>query len=308
MKALTAAVDQGDGPRSDPALGRPPEVRLVLGGGRVVHLRAVLARLCYAYFVLNRSPLGKGFVRREVLPRVAPGWPSAIRVSMLNGPVVDFGWGEVIGCSFAISGSFEPAELAAISRLALPGTCVIDVGANVGLMALVAAAAVGPTGSVVAVEPLPVNLVRLAENIQKNRYPWVQIEPAAAGSETGTATLHVTRDSAYPSLKTPAGGHRVIDAIAVSLRTIDNVWRERGMPRVSLLKVDVEGYELDVLRGAATLLKTCRPVVLAESHEEHLGAVDALLAQHGYQMDTPPGFSPWNHLWVAGDHHDGGTR
>jgi FkbM family methyltransferase len=261
-----------------------------------------LARLCFAFLVVNPHPVGKGFVRREVLPRVAPRWPSAILVSFSNGVSLKFGWGEGIGCSFATAGQFEAAELAAIGRYALPQSSVIDVGANVGLMTLAAAVAVGPGGSVLAIEPLPSNLSRLAENIRQNGLGHIHLEAAAAGSKTGMATLHLTRDSAYSSLVTPVGKQRIVGSVGVTMRRVDDIWHDHGQPAVSLIKIDVEGTELDVLQGARALLSTCKPVVLVESTGRRAVAVAELLRQGGYELETPPGFQPWNHLWVPAAH------
>jgi hypothetical protein len=80
--------------------------------------------------------------------------------------------------------------------------------------------------------------------------------------------------------------------------TLDALWDRCGVPPVQVVKIDVEGYELEVLRGGRRLLTDARPDVLVETHQP-AGPVE-LFAELGYrQLPHQPGFEPWNHVFVS---------
>jgi len=150
------------------------------------------------------------------------------------------------------------AELPLVRDLARPGYTVVDVGANIGYYTLLFESVVGVTGRIVAFEPEPDNLAELRVNVEKNSLRNVTIEPCAVGARSGTVAFARginggVRDDAVSSTG---------DEVRVPLVTLD----EALSGAVDLIKIDVEGYEEEVLRGATRTLRTQRPALFVEIH------------------------------------------
>jgi FkbM family methyltransferase len=255
----------------------------------------VIARLVRAYVLRFPLARGKGVVLRHVVP-LLPERDREFEFTSGSGSIV-VGWDEVVGRHILREGSFEPAELAAALACVQAGDNVIDVGANIGLLTVPLGHAVAPGGIVVAIEPLPSNTRRLRANIARNDLDTVRVVEAAVGSADGRATLHTAGDPAFGSLREVVK-HRTSVDLDVALRSLDSLWGELGRPAVALVKIDVEGAELDVLEGARELLATARPVLLIEADPgAAANTVRSTLDLAGYAEATPPGFSGENHLF-----------
>ena len=149
------------------------------------------------------------------------------------------------------------AERHLLHRLLRPGMRVADVGANIGYYALLFAAAVGPGGEVVCCEPEPDNLAELDRTLAWNQLVNVRVLPVALGESDGEVRLV----RGVNGMVRPNGGGPE-DTVVVPLRRLDAI-----LPgRVDLLKVDVEGYEGQVLNGAERLLQEYRPIIFLEIH------------------------------------------
>lgn len=154
-------------------------------------------------------------------------------------------------------GDYEPDTLAAVARLAPAGGTVIDVGANIGLISLWAARCVGAAGQVIAIEPSRWAMERLAGNARRNGMNNIVPVLGAASDHDGEGTMFVIN------------GYRVDDTVTntherVAFHTIDRIVAERQLTRVDLIKTDTDGYESDVLRGAARTLHRFRPAIIFE--------------------------------------------
>lgn len=176
-----------------------------------------------------------------------------------------------------------------ITSFLRPGDTFIDVGANIGLYTLPASRIVGDSGTVIAVEPSPINRARLEENLALNHIRTVHIEPCALGEAPGSLSFHDHDALAHldPSMRS---GVPAPDTVTVPVEILDNlVPTHAGV--VTLLKVDVEGFELSVFRGAVDTMRAPRlPVILFELNDSHLryGVTSAdifsFLHHHGYQI------------------------
>jgi FkbM family methyltransferase len=146
---------------------------------------------------------------------------------------------------------------------------VADVGANKGDFTLLAAQLVGPSGRVIAVEPGPENLQWLERSVDVSGYRNVECVEAALGEEPGTAPLHLGEFSGWHTMLTGGTGATV----DVTVRTLDS------LGPLNAVKIDVEGFEEQVLRGgAATLRDPGLRVVFLDLHP-HLGvSVERTLA------------------------------
>lgn len=164
---------------------------------------------------------------------------------------------------------FESAEVNFVRRFLKPGMVVLDIGAHHGLYTLLASKRVGPKGKVIAFEPSPRERKRLSRNVLLNFCANVRIQPFALGSERSRAELFLVDggEDGCNSLRPPvvsSGTHPV----QVEVYRFDDVAPKLGVTRVDFIKLDVEGAELGVLRGALGLLRSAaRPVLLVEVYD-----------------------------------------
>ncbi len=182
----------------------------------------------------------------------------------------------------------EP-ESALLDSLLHVGDWAIDVGANVGHYTKGMSDLVGESGRVIAFEPVAETFSLLAANVQSYKFQNVTLVNAAASDSTSLSHMIVPRfETGLPNyyeatLETQAEGIRVLTL------SIDGL----GLPQlVGLIKIDAEGHELRVLRGARRLLERDRPVVIIEvsSREVH-----SFLEKMSYVRQTLPE-SP-NHIY-----------
>jgi FkbM family methyltransferase len=174
--------------------------------------------------------------------------------------------GELLQGDAARGGGFERAEMQFVERLLRPGMTVLDVGAHHGLYTLMASKRVGARGRVIAFEPSPRERVRLARHLRINRCRNVKIAPFALGEREDEADLFLV-EGAHDwcnSLRLPVVEEQTCTA-RVEVRRLDDVLKQMGIEQVDFLKLDVEGAELGVLRGAEKLLHgAARPAILIE--------------------------------------------
>ncbi|HBE20261.1 MAG TPA: hypothetical protein DEG17_07890 [Cyanobacteria bacterium UBA11149] len=171
-----------------------------------------------------------------------------------------------------------------------PGDIFIDIGANFGLHSLYAAQLVGNKGHVFAFEPVPATLKLLKVNIELNDlYQQVTIVPKSLSNSPETSvTFYIPPEEVAVTAALQPYSENV-QTIKVANVRLDDYWDTINMP-VKLIKIDVEGAELEVLRGAEKLLAQCKPVLLIEVHGFALPNFNAsvkdlrnFLREHGYQ-------------------------
>lgn len=184
-----------------------------------------------------------------------------------------------------------------ITRFLRPGDTFVDVGANIGLYTLPAARIVGMAGTVLAVEPSPVNRTRLQENLALNHLSTVRLEPCAVGEQPGElafqdddALAHIVQPQAETTRTDTSSSATSAARLRVPVKTLDSIL-PTGAGEIALMKVDVEGFELSVFRGALHAMQSGRlPVILFEMNHSYLryGLADAdvlaFLRQHGYTV------------------------
>ena len=155
--------------------------------------------------------------------------------------------------------TYEPAKHALISRHLRPGMTFIDVGANKGDFTLLAARLTGPSGRVISIEPAPENHSVLQRSIELNDYANITVLQVALSDRDGTADLQIGSTSGSHTLSPEFNGSR---AVSVPTRTLDAVVADNRLASVDMLKIDVQGFELAVLRGAAQTLTSNPRIVL----------------------------------------------
>jgi FkbM family methyltransferase len=250
------------------------------------------------YWAHSDRQLGKKLVVDRLLKRLVPPPPAGFETELPGGGRVFLHHRDDIGLVVLMTGSFERAEIELARSCARAGTTAIDVGANVGIFAVPLALAVGPRGTVIAVEPSPETVAQLEHNIRLNSLANVDVHPIALAAEPGELALQLGADPAFHSTSTVVRSRDAAAATLVRAETLDRIWRDAGSPDVSFLKIDTEGAELDVLSGARELLEACRmPILLEAKERERVRALDELLGPLGYSRARPEGFAVGNYLY-----------
>ena len=166
-----------------------------------------------------------------------------------------YGWmlfsGPYIGKCFELYGEYSESEVALMADFIQPGDTVIDVGANIGDLTLPMARMVGASGKVYAFESHSANYHTLCANIALNQICTVKTINAFAGAADSEP------DAVYTS-----------DIFPVSTVTIDSL----ALSDCMLIKIDVEGHELEVLQGAAETISTHKPVLYFENDRKAYSA------------------------------------
>ncbi len=162
---------------------------------------------------------------------------------------------------------------------------MLDVGANIGLFSWRVARS-HPGARILALEPQSENCARLRQLVAATGID-AQVYPGACGASAGRATLHL-RSSVTHSLDPAwhldlAEGGAAARSEQVEVTTVDAVCDRQGIERIDLLKVDVEGAEVDVLRGAHAMLPRTRFVVLEYHSPDRRAAAAALLTAAGFR-------------------------
>jgi FkbM family methyltransferase len=188
-----------------------------------------------------------------------------------------------MGFSYAW-GRYEAAAWGWFLDRLRPGATVYDIGANRGQMTLFFARAVGPTGTVVAFEPVPELFADLARNCKLNGLSQVRPYNLAASAARGEARFDYTAGSSTQGKLTDAEPQYQVDgASPITVRTcrIDDLVDE--IPPPAFLKIDVEGAAGKVIAGARQTLDRCRPGIYVELHGPgEQQAIKALLQDHRY--------------------------
>jgi FkbM family methyltransferase len=168
---------------------------------------------------------------------------------------------------------------------------VIDVGANVGLVASQLCRAVGREGQVWAFEPLPRNIEALEDLQRRNNLTQLQLNTCALGARESIEALRLSigGEGGWPSFTKTWG---VGESINVPVRTLDNVVDGADSEnKVAFVKVDIEGYEPEFLVGAAKVMESHRPLVYCEFNDVLLrdaGSSSAALLAQFRDLDYVP--------------------
>ena len=214
----------------------------------------------------------------------------------------------VIGLNI-LRGHYERDEIRFVRSVLDPGDVAMDVGAHIGFFTMLMAAMVGSAGRVYAFEPLEAHATMLEQSVVENQFrDRVMFRRAAVGAASGTATLTFpveTLNSGGAYLlrngTAPLAGNQRKEVPVVALDTLD-IRRP-----VRFIKMDVEGAEPQVIRGAERILKDDRPVILSELHPTQLDRAsgvsgDEFLAQMkalGYRAHPLRDYAP-----AKAGHHD----
>ncbi|MDP4604787.1 MAG: FkbM family methyltransferase [Erythrobacter sp.] len=161
------------------------------------------------------------------------------------------------------TGDYEPETLTVLAKLATPNSVVIDIGANIGLVSMWLSQCVGTEGKVIAVEPSRWACDCIERNLQLSGISNVDVVHAAASDSTGVAELDVINGYRIDNLDTRKSER-------VSFVTVDEIIRDKNIDSISVLKIDTDGFEMGVFRGAHNTLSNLKPALVFEYGPDHL--------------------------------------
>jgi len=169
------------------------------------------------------------------------------------------------------SGQFEEDTTAFIKANLNSGDCFIDVGANIGFFSLLTSPIVAADGLVLSIEPTTDTFIKLDENIHQNGLLNVKHHKIALSDYEGTASFNVSMDGhdAFNSFSKPQYGSEY-ESETVEVKMLDSFYNniETYKDRI-LIKVDVEGWEYNVIKGAEKILRELNPVIIIEFNDEN---------------------------------------
>lgn len=243
-----------------------------------------------ASYVLARLPAGwiRWLGRLQFRPVMGPVVRWVGRSVLAKEGVIRHGLGAGLhfdathGAPGYLFGTSEPDEQAILSEYLKPGNVCYDIGANVGFFATLAARLVGKDGRVYAFEPNPVCAAQARKNAALNGFDHLEVVEAAVSSSSGRVRLHFGETSTMSSsiVWTAAAGD-----VEVAMVSVDEFVRNSHARGPTLVMIDAEGAEVEVLKGMHDTIRRHRPVILCEVHwinDEFLGYCAERLAPLGY--------------------------
>jgi len=200
-----------------------------------------------------------------------------------------------IDASIFYLGDYEPWLKKHFKNLIKPGDTVLDVGANIGFHSIYFSTLVGAVGRVIAVEPIKQNFKALQHNVLLNKLDNIILVEKALANESKIINVHINNDAINP------GAHSLLnEGIAntkVNCITGNDLLKKLGISELDFIKIDVEGFELEVIKGLSDTIKTCRPIIIFEYDKafqlkstENPEAIFALLASHQYSFESVDGY------------------
>lgn len=193
-------------------------------------------------------------------------WCAGLKLNLRLG--TDHSWSVFVG------GKYEPNELVFLAETLQDGMTFLDVGANEGIFTLLASIRVGEHGRVLALEPSSREYDRLQTNVELNSLRNIETFELALYDREGTRELtraefgHEGHNTLGSGMHNPAVGAAGNEKVRVE--TLDRFVVTRGLGRLDLVKIDVEGAEARIIDGGRSTLQTLRPLLLLEVGADHL--------------------------------------
>lgn len=177
-----------------------------------------------------------------------------VRQVKVNGSVMavdlrDYG----VGRPLYVDRKYEIGETTLLHSILKPGMTFVDVGANIGYFTALAAKVLGPSGKVIAFEPDPYNFSLLTRNVSQNLFSNVLLKNCALGSAAGQSELFFS-DSNFGDHRLCPDGTDARQSTTIRVEPLDSALDGCGISHIDVLKMDVQGYELEVVRGAKKAL------------------------------------------------------
>lgn len=209
------------------------------------------------------------FHSRRILSKL-PYVPTRLRLKISSDETVTFWWSYITPFFDPERGFFDywgsdVGDLRFLWQFLRPGMTFFDIGAYHGIYSLIAAKRLGATGRIYTFEPSPRESRRLRVHFRWNSIRTARIEPYAVGGAAEAKTFFqvVSGDTTRNGLRPPASSDAVT-AINVKTIALDSFIAENALRRVDIVKMDIEGGEIEALRGATQTIGKHRPVLICE--------------------------------------------
>lgn len=173
---------------------------------------------------------------------------------------------EGISKDLALDGIREPESTKMIKKILKPGDIVVDIGANRGYYALMESRLVGKNGKVYAIEPVQDNINALKKNIELNNYPNIKVFQVAIGDKNTTTKMYISSFSNWHSFINHK--QKITSTIDIKVISLDNFLKDKEYPY--FIRMDVEGYEYQILKGMKNVLERRKPLKLFIELHPHL--------------------------------------
>jgi len=241
---------------------------------------------------------GRFMLPLRILRRLFYGTPGDVTISDFDGDLsIDLRLSEHMQSRIFWMGYYSREVVAVLDQLLQPGMAVMDIGANIGEISMVAANRVGPEGKVVAFEPVASHADRLESHLRRNGLHWVHVERMALSDHGGELPMfdscgQGSPDDEHSGLNSLYGGQDGSTPTGtVRVTTLDDYLDVHPLHRVDLIKIDIEGAELPCLVGARRTLGRHLPYLVIEVQKasariagyEHTAILDEL-EYHGYRF------------------------
>ena len=201
---------------------------------------------------------------------------------------------DYVGRSAFYMGDLDRKLTWIFSQIVRPGDTVMDIGANIGIVTLWLSRLVGETGQVHAFEPNPELLKILNATFDRNQVSNIHLHPIALGAEQGQLELRVPRVNAGNASLLYHRDLSDCDVYKVPVRPLSQIIEENHLTSIRLIKIDVEGFGANVLKGAEKIFESVRPeAILFELNERWDGLVPdqpviRILRDLGYDFFSIP--------------------
>ena len=165
---------------------------------------------------------------------------------------------------------FEVDEMSFLQSTLKEGDTFLDIGSNIGLFSLLASKKVGSTGKVIAFEPTPLTYSRFQENIILNNFSNIDARQIALSNTKGEMKFYISNNGydAWNSLA-PSHDDKLQESIIVPVSTLDSELQDEDKTKISLVKIDVEGWEKFTLLGGKSFFENYAPIVMVEFTEQN---------------------------------------
>lgn len=221
--------------------------------------------------VLHKYPFytGCGFLANSAwIQKIAGTSPGDTWARIRNGTRIRVSLSDYDGRSVFYTGDADRKVTWLLGRIVRPGDVVLDIGANIGLVTMILSRLVGESGHVHSFEPNPTLQAYIDESLKFNRISNVSLHRFALGDAESILELSVPKGhTGMGSLIQRGDLHTEAESFRVRVRPLSDVLEEIGVDRIRLIKIDVEGFEAQVIRGALRAFSASPPeAILMEHH------------------------------------------
>lgn len=166
------------------------------------------------------------------------------------------------------SGKYERPVQEALACLVKPGAACYDVGANLGFFSILLSRLAGPTGSIYAFEPVPDNAAMIERNARLNQLENIAVLRLALSCIDGRGELMLAQHVGGAVLKTAGTPPDLVGSMMVETASLDTLVERQQIRPPNVVKIDVEGAEMEVLKGMVRVLRRCAPTIVLELDDE----------------------------------------